>query len=246
LITFDDGYRSVLDVALPILARFGLPSVFFVSAAFLEPASLPLDNLLCWLAARVGAGPLQAAIRRRPASSGSIAEIVEGVADLPYARRTALGYELAERYEIDRARIRAESRLFLDWHELARLNEFGCELANHTRSHLFCRCIIDQAIAEVELVEHRRQLEEWSHSTVRAFSYPYGRRIDATPLVESVLTNSGHEASFLVESRTNPGLQASRLWNRVSLDGCPSRSVTANLELLPRLRAFHDHWSTAA
>src|SRR4051812_35045764 len=44
LITFDDGYRSVVDVALPVLARLGLPSVLFASDAFLNPEALPLDN----------------------------------------------------------------------------------------------------------------------------------------------------------------------------------------------------------
>ncbi len=34
LITFDDGYRSVLDVALPFLERFGYPAVVFVPTEF--------------------------------------------------------------------------------------------------------------------------------------------------------------------------------------------------------------------
>lgn len=32
LVTIDDGYRSVLDVALPVLREHGVPAVFFVSA----------------------------------------------------------------------------------------------------------------------------------------------------------------------------------------------------------------------
>ena len=35
LLTFDDGYRSVLDVALPWLRRFGFPAVSFVPTAFI-------------------------------------------------------------------------------------------------------------------------------------------------------------------------------------------------------------------
>ena len=34
LLTFDDGYRSTLDVALPCLHRFGYPSVIFVPTQF--------------------------------------------------------------------------------------------------------------------------------------------------------------------------------------------------------------------
>lgn len=34
IITFDDGYRSNLDVALPLLQRFGYPAVMFVPTGF--------------------------------------------------------------------------------------------------------------------------------------------------------------------------------------------------------------------
>jgi peptidoglycan/xylan/chitin deacetylase (PgdA/CDA1 family) len=35
LLTFDDGYRSLRDVALPVLRRFGYPAVLFVPTAFI-------------------------------------------------------------------------------------------------------------------------------------------------------------------------------------------------------------------
>ena len=41
LITFDDGYRSFVDTALPVLRRFGLPSVLFVAGRLSTPASFP-------------------------------------------------------------------------------------------------------------------------------------------------------------------------------------------------------------
>lgn len=37
-LTFDDGYRSVLDRALPILRRLGLPATLFVSTNFVDTA----------------------------------------------------------------------------------------------------------------------------------------------------------------------------------------------------------------
>lgn len=225
LITFDDGYRSVLDVAGPILKRLGLPSVFFVSAAFVTPGSLPLDNLLCRIARTAGGAP-DVALR--------------AVAELPYARRARLADELAERFEVDRPRLRQESGLFLEPADLPRLTEFGCEVGNHTRSHLFCRAIVDEAAGEVELVQHKRQLEEWVEARVRAFSYPYGHRRDATPLVERLLAASGHEATFLVESRPNTRHRPGATWNRVSLQDRPVSRLGLELEVLPRLRAVKD------
>jgi peptidoglycan/xylan/chitin deacetylase (PgdA/CDA1 family) len=54
LITFDDGYRSVLEVALPWLERFGFPGVLFVPTDFVggtnlfDAVSEPEEPLCDW------------------------------------------------------------------------------------------------------------------------------------------------------------------------------------------------------
>jgi peptidoglycan/xylan/chitin deacetylase (PgdA/CDA1 family) len=147
---------------------------------------------------------------------------------------------------VDASRIRSESNLFLDLGELPRLAEFGCVVGNHTRSHVACHTIPNDEVAAAELVEHQRDLEHWTRSTVKAFSYPYGSRRDATPLVERVLAESNHQASFLVESRPNRSNQRRRPWNRVSLHHQSTARLTAELELLPQLRALRHFLSGAA
>jgi peptidoglycan/xylan/chitin deacetylase (PgdA/CDA1 family) len=246
LITFDDGYRSILELALPVLRRLGVPSVFFVTGAFLDPKSLPLDNLLCWLAPRVGLSALEHAVTGSASRCRSVCELIDSTAELGFARRMRLGAELSERYGVDQRRIRAESRLFLEHDELPQLAGFGCEVANHTESHVFCRTIATDAEAADELIAHRARLEEWTGRRVRAFSYPYGNHRDATPLVERMLSESGHEASFLVESRPNYTGRPGRPWNRVSLHDCPVSQLTTQLEVLPPLRAVRDAVSRSA
>ena len=225
LITFDDGYRSCIEAALPILRRLGLPSVFFVTGACLDPDSLPLDNVLSYLCGAVGmdhVGENADPAGRRV----TFLQLLDIGATMPYGRRLDVGEELAERFRIDQASLPADRRLFLDPEDLSGLAADGCEVANHSRSHLFCRSIVDEASADSQLVEHARRLESLTGRPVRAFSFPYGRRQDATPMVERVLRESGHEALFLAESR--PDLQGilGRLRNRVSLDG-PGRAESA-------------------
>ena len=235
LITFDDGYRSFIDVALPILRRLGLPSVLFVTGACLDPYCLPLDNLLSYLCAAVGLTRVGAALDPAAARPATFLQLLDTVASMPYDRRLRVGEELAERFEVDQARLRAEAGIFLDPEDLGGLAADGCEVANHTRSHLFCRSLVDAASAQDQLVDHGRRLESLTGHPVRAFSFPYGRREDATPMVERVLRDSGHEALFLAESR--PDLQGSLgpLRNRVALDGCPPWRVGPQLEMMPRL-----------
>jgi peptidoglycan/xylan/chitin deacetylase (PgdA/CDA1 family) len=240
LITFDDGYRSVVEVALPILRRLGLPSVFFVTGVCLERDSLPLDNLLSHLSARVGLDRLGAAVDPETDRTGTFAQLLDLVAALPYGRRLRLGGRLAERFEIDQAKVRAASGLFLEPEDLTGLAALGCEVGNHTRSHLFCRSIVDEASAHQELVEHARELESLTGAPVRAFSYPYGYRHDAKPMVERVLRASGHEAVFLAESRPHVNGSLGQLWNRVTMDGLPAWRIEHELEFLPGLRARRD------
>ena len=246
LITFDDGYRSFMDTALPILRRLNLPSLLFVTGACLDPYSLPLDNLLSYLCAAVGLDRVGAALDRAAPRPATFPQLLGIVATMPYERRLAVGEELAERFEVDQARLRSDFRIFLDPEDLAGLAADGCEVANHTRSHLFCRSIIEEASADFQLIEHARRLEFLTGRPVRAFSFPYGRRQDATPMVERVLRESGHEALFLAESRRDLQGSLGRLWNRVTLDGCPPWRIGPELELLPRLSVARDQLRAAA
>ena len=240
LITFDDGYRSIGEVALPILRQLGLPSVFFVTGECLQRESLPLDNLLSYLCGTVGVERVGAALGANGQRPGTFPQLLELVAAMPYERRLAVGDELGERFELDQQRLRAESGMFLDPEDLAGLVAYGCEVANHGRTHLFFRSIPDETSARTELAEHARRLESLAGRPVRAFSYPYGRRDDATPMVERVLRESGHEAVFLAESRFHLAGSSGRLWNRITLDGCPAWRVVPELEVMPVLRAVRD------
>ncbi len=237
LITFDDGYRSVLDVAAPVMRRRGLPGVVFVSERFLEAGELPLDNLLCWLSHQIGVAALETAVFERPPTGLDLGGLIGSLAGLPLARRLALGASLAERFEVDCGRLREDSGLFLEPDQVQSLPGYGLEVGNHTRSHVHCRAVVSEEDAAAELVDHGRRLEELAGAPVRSFSYPYGSRHDATPFVESALAASGHEVRFLVEARPNG---ASAALHRVSLQDTPVSRLRVKLEVLPRLRVARD------
>ena len=248
LLTFDDGYRSFVTSALPVLRRLGLPSVLFVTGACLDPYSVPLDNLLSYLCASVGLERLTAALDPQARGTRSFLQLLDLVAAMPYARFVQLGDELADRFEVDQAALRAESGIFLNPQDLAGLSAAGCEVANHTRTHLFCRSIPDEEVAREEIVDHARRLESLTGRPVRAFSYPHGRREDATPMVERILRESGHSASFVAESRTESRTHLNGstgpVWNRVRVDGYATWRIVPELEPMPTLRGG-PNWNLA-
>jgi peptidoglycan/xylan/chitin deacetylase (PgdA/CDA1 family) len=240
LLTFDDGYRSFVDTALPLLRQLGLPSVLFVTGASLDQSTLPLDNLLSYLCASVGLQRLAVTLDPRARDVRTFLGLLDVLATMPYDRFVGVADELANRFEVDQRALRSESGIFMEPGDLPGLARDRCEVANHTRRHLFCRSIPDEDVAREEIVEHARRLERLTGRAVRAFGYPYGRRRDATPMVERVLRESGHEASFLAEARLNPSLGDGPIWDRIRLDGFASWRLRPQLSVMPVLRDGRD------
>lgn len=240
LITFDDGYRSVLDVAAPMLREHNAPSVFFISEKIIGDGDLPLDNLLCFLANEIGLPKVEAVVTNQPPACQSLPELFElRISQLSYGERMQLASRLAAMFDLDLATLRAQSKLFLGNDEIPAMAEARIEVGNHTRSHVHCRCL-DEAGAQVEIVEHRATLKQLAGRPVRAFSFPYGSGADATPAVHRALRASGHMANFLVEARLNPPGHSGPFWHRISMQDQPVSALRRRIEILPRLRAVRD------
>src|SRR5580700_28457 len=50
LVTFDDAYASVAEVAAPICHKYNVPALFFVSGSLIGNRDLAMDNFLCYVA----------------------------------------------------------------------------------------------------------------------------------------------------------------------------------------------------
>ena len=99
LITFDDGYRSNLEVALPILRDFGLRAVLFVATSFVDQRKLYWWDRIAWLVARARVRELRLTYPREQTVS---------LADRPRARGTLHGIVKDEGgLDLDRSGCRA-------------------------------------------------------------------------------------------------------------------------------------------
>jgi peptidoglycan/xylan/chitin deacetylase (PgdA/CDA1 family) len=238
LITFDDGYRSLVDVVAPELKRLGLPAVLFAVSDLLGGRRLMLDNVLCYLANTVGLARLETAITGRAPSRSALAVLLEEVvAPLPYRERLALAGRLVEEFGVDEVGLLDRHRLYLGPADIGALVDQGFEIGCHTASHVHCR-VLGAEDASREIVDAARTLTKLAGRPVRAFSYPYGSALDATPVAEEALRVSGQEIAFLVEARANRRLNQGRNCYRVAMDWPGPESPFVRLEILPRLSAI--------
>jgi peptidoglycan/xylan/chitin deacetylase (PgdA/CDA1 family) len=196
-ITFDDGYRSTHDLALPVLREFGFPATVFVTAGHLDASNMWNDRILESLRtldaqhldlSDAGLGSYQV---------GSIAERRETVAVLTERAKYLapdLRQELVER--LDRLAGTVQPGLMLTDDMIRSMSHQGMEIGAHTISHPILAKLNDES-ARFEITESKRQLEAITGKPVRYFAYPNGKPgIDFHERHMAMARDAGFAAAF--------------------------------------------------
>jgi len=247
LVTFDDGYASMMECTAPLCHKYGVPGILFLNAAFLDNEGLAPDNLVCYVANVLGMDVINAAVR------------VVGNADIPEMEclgevfsRLFPSLSLAERRVfldalvhlggINVRQLAGEASLYLNRKQACELAASGFEIGNHTYNHVHCRSLTPSDFSQ-EIGRNKAELEVLSGKKVRSFSVPYGSSADLTNDLLRNLQLSGHEAVFLSESVANSrGVECLR-FDRVSIHANKDHAFFFEIEVLPRLRALRNRLS---
>lgn len=196
-ITFDDGYRSTHDLALPVLREFGFPVTVFVTTGYVGSGSMWNDRILESLRT-LDAEQLDlsdAGLGSYPV--GTLAERRETVALLTERAKylaPELRHELVER--LDRLAGTRQTGLMLTDDMIRNMAKQGVEIGAHTISHPILANLNDES-ARFEIVESKRQLEAITGKPVRYFAYPNGKpRIDFHDRHMAMARDAGFTAAF--------------------------------------------------
>lgn len=174
-ITFDDGYRNNLDVATPVLQRYGLPATVFVMQNAIEAGIMWNDLVI-------------EAVRQAPATLDLSMVGLGNVALPPSAERAPFVLKVLEAFKyrsmLERwtgarelyQRIVAASppRLMLNESELQRLVRAGIDVGGHTVNHPILATLPDDE-ARREIVDGAEWLARVIGRWPVSFAYPNGR-----------------------------------------------------------------------
>ena len=244
LVTFDDGYRSVLHTAVPMCRELGIVPVFFVNAAFIDNHHLAPDNIVCYAFNTAG---MESINRAAMAVKGTAAARMKSTAavfaslfpTLSLEQRNAFLEALKQEAGIDEEKLAAEACLYFTQQDLRQLAGLGFEIGNHTYSHARCRTLTGEEVRN-EVERNKVELEGLTGRPVRSFSIPYGSSADFTSEMSAALTRSGHQAVFLSESVSNREADTRLPLDRVSLRSTRPDALFFDIEVLPRLRALRN------
>lgn len=197
-ISFDDGYRSCHDFALPILSRLRLPATVFVTTGYLDGGNMWNDRII-------------EAIRRLPEGILDLRDvglgqhIMSGLMDrkeiaqkinddskyLSSDNRLRVIEKLEKLTEID-----SDSSLMLTREMIGNLSKNGIEIGGHTITHPILAKLNDDD-ARYEIEENKRVLEEIIGKPLRLFAYPNGKvKADFDQRHVQMVSDAGYTAAF--------------------------------------------------
>lgn len=208
-LSFDDGYRSVYELALPVLQEFGLSATVFTTTAFLENGSMWNDRILeavrrlpegalDWQALGLPRAllPDTPDMGHDPDYRAHLATILnDHVKYLPPAERHRV-IDALERYTGQAQ----ETDLMLDHAMTVELARAGMEIGGHTETHPILSRLADEQ-ARHEIVDNKHALEQLVGRPLRLFAYPNGKPgFDFDQRHVAMVREAGYLAAFTTAS----------------------------------------------
>lgn len=209
MVTFDDGYRSCHDVALPILRAVGVRATFFVSTSFVEERRLYWWEHIALVLAQTKVAratitypqPLEFETAN-PKIRAQLLDLVKSTASLDIDRFlnelcAALRVEWNLEIEGEYA-----NGLIMTWDQVRALARAGMDVESHGRRHRVLKTLDDTTL-EDELAGSRADLEAALGRAIRAIAYPVGRSIAREARIRDAITSAGYRIGLTNASGVN-------------------------------------------
>jgi len=210
LVTFDDGWKDNYTYAFPVLKRYEIPAVVFLTAGH-------IGNIKSFWQERIfnALHGIREAAPRDPDIPTRYRNLPEGIKIEELLALPEGNFRKAVRAQIrslkklplsrsepiveaicTRAGLTGDSSSggdsFLSWEEIEEMSRGGIDFGSHGLTH---EILTNITAAEVrkEVLESRRIIEERIRKSIYAFSYPNG---DHDPVVRKCVAECGYEIAF--------------------------------------------------
>ena len=233
VLTFDDGLRCQVELALPVLERLGAPAIFFVAGRPLAERRVLEVHKLHALRERLRDDELRA---RLP---GDLPEVSPEEAQAHYRYDTLEAAELkfllnvqlppAQRRELVETLFAAEfaadeqalaRELYADAEQIAELERAHAAVGAHSYAHQPLATLTDAKL-RADLDRVTELLRELTNATPRAFSYPYGTPKTVDAHTARQVGAAGYRVAFTMRRDVNESLDEPLLLARLDTNDVP-------------------------
>ena len=174
-ITFDDGYRDNVELALPILQKYNVTASFFIATGFLHGRAMFNDRLIEYVRNFEGA-----VLDLSDYSLGhyhldslkhkydAIHTILAKLKHLPFCDRGYIVEQLCGPLTT------VEQKLMMRPHHVRKLRDANMEIGAHTVNHPILSCM-PLSQAKEEIIASKQDVEQILGHKIKYFAYPNGK-----------------------------------------------------------------------
>ncbi len=213
LITFDDGFMNNYKYALPILKKYDLSAVFFITTGLVGTRNLLWTEQVSRLLARTSRKTLKIFVDReyefeldgsnlRDAVSTELRTLMKR---LPRDRRdTVLAQLYRQCVDVNpNLEYDEEDRyLFMDHEQIKKMIKHGQVIGSHTHTHSILSTLSEQD-SMLELDKSKQLLEQWTDRQCKTLSYPNGAISDYGTIQKEQLKKLDYRCAFTQIPRYN-------------------------------------------
>lgn len=238
IISFDDGYRSCVDTALPILQELGFPATFFVATHYVSERRLYWwDKIHCVIkrsprervCLRVPRA-LELELSDRDAAARQLLALVKAERGLDLERFLEELIQAAGVDWSDEIEEGLTDQLIMRWDDIRTLRDAGMDIQSHTRNHRVLQTLPSKHLHE-DLLGARSDIEAELSQEVRTIAYPVGYSIRNEPEIRRAVQAAGYEVGFTNATGVN------YMWRNV--DPLDIRRIAMDRELsMPMFRGM--------
>lgn len=232
VLTFDDGLRCQVELALPVLERLGAPAIFFIPGRPLAERRMLEVHKLHALRERLADEELRA---RLPAD---LPEVSAAEAQAHYRYDTPEAAELkfllnirlraAQRRELVDSLFAAEfadeqavaGELYADAEQVAGLERAHGAVGAHSYAHQPLATLAPAELRD-DLARVTEVLRDLTNTAPRAFSYPYGTPETVGAQTAAQVGAAGYRVAFTMRRDVNESLDDPLLLARLDTNDVP-------------------------
>ena len=193
-VTFDDGFRNNITHAAPLLGKYDIPAIVFLTTGLIGTTDM------LWTQ--------EVTERQRQLRSDDVSlQPTSELKRLPDAERLKYINDLrADSELVTDSGWQRELYSFMDWDEVRQLRSFGVDVGAHTVSHPILSSLAPDEMRR-ELSACKAKIEQETGKPCRTIAYPNGGEADFTAAVMEECRKLGFCIGFNLFGRRNPPLR---------------------------------------
>ncbi len=208
-ITFDDGFRDNYEIAYPILKKYNVPATIFLTTGYINSGTAPWFIKLRYIFMQTAkthihlshngaiiSHPMHTKDEKFVASDRAMVHLK----NCPDNDRLPLLDRLCEQLGVNE--FNGLNNLMLTWDQIKEMAENGISFGTHTVSHpILSRTSLE--MAEREIRESKRTIEEKIGKSVTSFAYPFGKKSQYSSALFPILLDFEFKCAVTTETEPN-------------------------------------------